>query len=144
MMQYNEKNLLYHHAIDFEDLEDVGFGELIPDPEYSEIAHKDAYSWLEREIGFYPLFLSVGTSIHDIRITGYDNPNISKIASRKIRSKKECRNKILFSFEHVDGVFIDLGCWDLPIVELSGDQHDHHKEYQLSEYWKKRILQKLL
>lgn len=49
-----------------------------------------AYFWLEKEIGFYPLFLAVGATVDDKRMTGYS----SQFADDVVRGKTE----ILFSY----------------------------------------------
>ena len=104
--------LLYHHC---RSLESVVFGKVKANPKYSDPDFKDAYLWLKGEVGFYPLFLSVGTTYDDILMTGYPN-QWRKIISTKIvgrrgngtyiqknvlRKKGEFPNDVLFSFEEL-------------------------------------------
>ena len=46
--------LFYHHSIS---LGGVRFGEVRPYRRYADPLFKDAYRWLEKEVGFYPFFL---------------------------------------------------------------------------------------
>ncbi len=114
--------LLYHHC---RSLESVVFGEVKSNPRYFDSYLKNAYLWLKDEVGFNPLFLSVGTTDEDIHMTGYQNQWAriigTKIVERRkngtyiqknILSKKgEFSNDVLFSFEDVDGVFMDYMNW---------------------------------
>ena len=107
--------LLYHHCID---LEKIIFGEIKGDIKHSEDDDfKKAYKWLEGEVGFYPLFLSVGATEEDMRMTGYQNQWRRLIVMSKerneYRKKGEFPNYVLFSFEEVEGVFMDFDNWNL-------------------------------
>jgi len=62
--------LQYHHC---RSLDSAVYGRVEASPEHADQDFKDAYSWLEKEVGFYPLFLAVGTTDEDIRMTGYQN-----------------------------------------------------------------------
>ena len=62
--------LLYHHCIP---LEHIVHGELRADPFHSDPEFKDAYAWLAKEVCFHPLFLAVGATEEDIRMTGYQD-----------------------------------------------------------------------
>lgn len=105
--------LQYSHC---RSLSSVVHGEIKANPKYAENDFKRAYSWLEKEVGFYPLFLAVGTAYEDLRMTGYlDNSE-----------------NVLFSFGEVRGVFMDFITWHL--VLNSG-----HNNYKITEYEKKLI-----
>ena len=60
----------YHHC---RSLDSVVYGTVEASSEHADEYLKDAYSWLEREVGFYPIFLAVGTTNEDIRMTCYQN-----------------------------------------------------------------------
>ncbi len=133
--------LLYHHCMD---LETVVYNEIVADPKYSssedeiDEGFKQAYFWLEKEIRFYPLFLAVGATEEDISMTGYQNQWAVNIGSepagkredgsditRKIyRKAGEFPNYVLFSFEHVDGVFTDYCEWNIPLNRIMSGASD--------------------
>lgn len=92
--------LLYHHN---RALDSVIYGTVRANPEYACEEFRDAYLWLEKEIGFYPTFLAVGKTENDINMTGYQDQ------WRKQNSPKD--NYVLFSFENVTGVFMDFDWW---------------------------------
>ncbi len=125
--------LLYHHC---RSLDSVVYGEVRANSEHSEPYFKDAYSWLERKVGFYPLFLAVGASEEDIRMTGYQNQwrRILSDSSdgKEYRERGEFPNDILVSFENVDGIFMDYGYWHLVL-------NAGYKNYQMSDYEKRLI-----
>ena len=64
------KSVLYHHCRPFES---VVFGTVLAEKEFFDPDLKGAYEWLEKEIGFYPIFLSVGTRERDLYMTGYQD-----------------------------------------------------------------------
>ncbi|MBI2151597.1 hypothetical protein HYU21_02615 [Candidatus Woesearchaeota archaeon] len=125
--------LQYHHC---RSLESVVYGKVEADIKYSDPDFKSAYSWLEKEVGFYPLFLAVGTDEEDIRMTGYQNQWRRLLSEgpdgKKYRELGESPNNVLFSFENVDGVFMDYDCWHLVL-------NAGHKNYQMTDYEKKLI-----
>jgi hypothetical protein len=98
---------------------------------------------VRKKVGFYPLFLAVGTTEEDIRMTGYQNQWAkvigSKIVGRRndgtyiqrniLRRKGEFPNDVLFSFEDVDGKFMDYMSWHL-VLNAS------YKNYQMTDYEK--------
>ncbi len=135
--------LYYHHC---RSLDSVVFGEINPNPKYFDPDLKNAYLWLRKEVGFYPLFLSVGTSEEDLYMTGYANQWAriigNKIVGRRIdgtyihknilRKRGEFPNDVLFSFEEVNGVFMDYMYWHFVFnIGL--------KNYHISNY-KKRLI----
>lgn len=125
--------LQYHHC---RSLDSVVYGNIAGSPEYAGEDFIDAYSWLEKEVGFYPTFLAVGSTEEDIRMTGYQN-QWGRIVSegfekKRYRKKGEFPNNVLFSFEDVEGVFMDYGDWHRA---LSAD----HKNHEMTAYEKRLI-----
>ncbi len=59
--------LTYHHC---RSLKSIVHGEVRASPEHAD-EFKDSYAWLEKQVGFYPIFLAVGTTEEDIRMAGY-------------------------------------------------------------------------
>ena len=130
--------MLYHHC---RSLDSIVFGDVKADSTHQDPDSKDAYSWLEKQIGFKPLFLSVGENEDDLRMTGYPD-NWRRVIKTKIvrrrkdgiyihknilRKKGEFPNEVLFSFEDIGGVFMDYDYW--PIVLNS-----EYKNYELTDY----------
>ena len=134
---------LYHHS---RPLKSVVYGKVEASPEHADEFLKDAYSWLEKEVSFYPLFLSVGRTDEDIRMTMYQRQWAkvigSDIVGRRndgtyiqrniLRKKGEFPNEVLFSFADVDGVFMDYVNWHLVL-------NSEHKDYQMTNYEKRLI-----
>lgn len=118
--------VLYYHCID---LKNVLYGEIKADPNYSAQEFQKAYSWLEKEIGFYPLFLAVGKSKEDIRTTGYQN-QFRKLLLKY--PKEETANYVLFSFKNIEGIFMDYEYWHLVL-------NAGYKNYQITDYEKRLI-----
>ncbi len=111
------KRLLYHYCMDFVD---VRFGVLVPDPNRSDPYHRAACEWLARQVGFWPLFTAVGHSLDTYWITGYDH-NWTRIMVRSrtgtvLRKAGESPNFVLFSFEELDGIFMDYNYWNLVVI----------------------------
>jgi len=123
--------LKYHNCID---LENTIYGELESNIKYSEPDYKKAYSWLEKQVGFYPLFLAVGETEEDMRMTGYQN-NWRRLIlmsrnGNEYRKKGEFPNLVLFSFEEVDGVFMDYDAWHFVL-------NAGYKNYNMTDYEKR-------
>lgn len=122
-------------------LDDVRYGEIIPDPNRVEDEldehFKGAYSWLEKQIGFHPLFLSVGETEEDIRMTGYQNQFRKILTESKdgktYRKKGEYPNFVLFSFDEVKGVFLDYMNWHIVL-------NSSHRDYKITDYEKRLVL----
>lgn len=116
--------LQYHHC---RNLNGVVYGEVRGHPGYYDQYFRDAYLWLENEVGFCPLFLAVGVANEDIRMTGYQNQwarLLSKGPDGNIyRKRGGFPNDVLFSFETIDGVFMDYDAWHLA---LNADYKQHH------------------
>lgn len=125
--------MLYHYCMN---LENIIFGEIKADLKYSAIEFKDAYLWLEKEIGFYPLFLAVGASEEDIRMTDYQNQwrrlLVENLNGNEYRKKGEFPNYVLFSFQNVEGIFMDYDKWHL-VLNAS------YKNYKMTDCEKRLI-----
>ncbi|MBI5391674.1 hypothetical protein HZB00_01600 [Candidatus Woesearchaeota archaeon] len=118
--------LRYHHVMN---LEDVFYGRIKPDPERSDKDFRQAYRWLEKEVGFYPLFLAVGAREENMRMTGYQNQWMQgKQGETKL-------NTVLFSFEEIEGVFTDYDIWHLVLGAGA-------KEYKMPEQDKQMLFKK--
>jgi hypothetical protein len=91
--------LFYHHKMS---IDHVVFGEARNSPEYADPGFREAYLWLEKKVGFYPSFTAVGSSDDKIFPTGYcaqfEDPDLFNFA--------------LFSFNSLEGIFIDMCVWD--------------------------------
>jgi len=120
--------LLYHHC---RSLNSVIYGEIRASPKHGDEYFKDAYLWLKKEVGFYPIFLAVGTSDEDIQMTGYQGQWRKLLSTgpneEKYRKKGEFPNDVLFSFENIKGVFMDYEYWHL-VLNAS------HRNYHLTNY----------
>lgn len=80
--------------------------------------------------------LTVGATEEDIRMTGYQN-QWRRILSdgpngKEHRKKGDFPNDVLFSFENIDGVFMDYDKWHLAL-------NAGYKNYQMTCYEKKAI-----
>lgn len=124
--------LQYHHC---RSLDNVVYGEIKAYPEYSDPDFKGAYFWLKKEVEFYPLFLAVGISDQNIRITGYqgqwkrlllEGPN-----GNEYRKKGEFPNDVLFSFREVEGIFMDYFAWHFVL--------NAYPKYEITDYEKRQI-----
>ena len=120
----NKKNLLfYHHA---RPLEHSPYA-VVKQVRDLDIGFEGAYLWLEKEVGFYPLFLAVGATEEDRKMTGYQNQWRKILGGRKgfreYRKKGEIDNQVLFSFTDIqDGIFMDYGYWDY----VRNGEHDNY------------------
>jgi len=98
-------------------------GTIVPDRRLSDPDFLPAYEWVEERLGFFPLFLAVGTLEDVIWMTGYqDNWRVvtgSEPAGggyrRICRKKGEFPNLALLSFESVEGVFMDYDYWHIAL-----------------------------
>jgi len=110
----------YHHCMP---VAQVKYGTILAEPAFSYPGFMPAYEWLEDELGFFPLFCAVGVSAAVIRMTGYaDNWRVLAGGEfvfgtyRKIyRRKGEFPNLALFSFNRVEGVFMDFMSWHIAL-----------------------------
>lgn len=62
--------LRYHHS---RNLNGVVYGDVEADPRYTDPLFRGAYAWLAGRIGFSPLFLAVGSTKADFKMTTYDD-----------------------------------------------------------------------
>lgn len=92
-----------------------------------------AYEWMEKEVGFYPFWVSV----NDIKMTGYQNQwrkCISKsynyLHFNEYRLKGEFPNYVLFGWRDMNGVFSCYNSWHIVLC---------HENYQISMPDKRRI-----
>jgi hypothetical protein len=99
-------------------------GTVRADPAYSADSFLlPAYEWLEAQIGFFPHFISVGTTEEALYRTGYqDNwrrfmgSEYRQGAVQKIyRKKGEHPDHVLLSFDDLEGVFMDFMRWHIAI-----------------------------
>ena len=99
------------------------FGVLQPDRRLSDPDFLPAYEWLEKEIGYYPLFFAVGETESAITMTGYEDnwrvwtggEHIDGIYRKIYRHKGEFPNLALFSFAQIDGIFMDFQSWHIAL-----------------------------
>jgi len=119
-----DTGLMYHHS---RELKSIVYGELSADSRYYDPFFKDAYVWLEKEVGFSPLFLAVGQTIEDIRMTGYQDNWRRKVSTNEYRRAGNSPNHVLFSFDALDGVFMDYSYWHIVL-------NANHKNYRVSNY----------
>lgn len=111
---------LFHHCIP---LSQVRFGTIRADPSWSDAWFLPAYEWLADQIGFFPHFISVGRDWHALYRTGYqDNWKVWTSGEfidgkyrKHYRTKGEFPNKVLLSFEDLEGIFMDHTTWHIAI-----------------------------
>ena len=121
--------LLYHHA---RPLDHSPCGS-VKQERGLDADFEGAYRWIEHHLGFYPLFLAVGATEDDMRMTGYQNQWRKKLGDREYRRKGEIDNYVLFSFSDVpNSIFTDFHYWH---IVLNGG----HSNYQISNWAKKLI-----
>lgn len=140
--------LIYHHCMS---LEDVIFGEIKANPLKSDQYFRGAYLWLQKEVGYFPLFVAVGTTYEAIRMTGYPEQWRKIVGSEVIGRRKNGTfiqryilrdnfpNYVLFSFEKLDGIFMDYDYWHLVLNAENRDYQitDHEKRLIFKPSWSK-------
>jgi len=69
-----------------------------------------AYAWLERRLGFWPLFLAVGGSDADRRMTGYQDQWRKPLPGEQTQP-----SRVLFSWAHAPpgAVLMDFDAWHI-------------------------------
>lgn len=96
---------MYYHSIP---LKNIRYGWLTAHPRYSDKSFQNAYLWLERYIGYYPLFLAVGNdATTPYEMTGFNANFKTRITGygKKQQKPVNCRNPdplpnmVLFRFE---------------------------------------------
>ena len=124
----------YHHAIGLDHLGRID-GVLVPDPALSDPDFLPAYRWAEREVGFFPLFLSVGTTADDMRMTGYQNNWQPPDRLGTHDPDPADRRLVLFSFDSVAGVFSDYSAWHIVL-------NSSHCDYRVGRRYTSWILRR--
>jgi hypothetical protein len=130
--------LIYHHAVDLAFVpgpvelrstpgselcpgwhETAGEGEYPPDALWFE----PAYAWLAERAGFWPLFLAVGESDDDLRLTGYQD--------QWRRALAPSPERVLFSYADLPDplVFSDHSLWH---IVLSWAMNAGHPDPRMS------------
>jgi hypothetical protein len=113
-------DLFYHHCIP---VEQVIYGTIRPDRNFSYPDFLSSYEWVERETGFFPVFYAVGPCDRGILMTGYsDNWMVwtggdfeQGVYKKKYRKRGEFPNLAVFSFDQIDGVFMDYMSWHIAL-----------------------------
>ncbi len=108
---------LYHHCLPAAAAYPIT---IRPDPNRSDSFFLPAYEWVRQIVGFYPLFLAVG---NNIRMTGYqDNWKIRVGGNfvdgnyqKNYRKSGGFPNLAVFSFDTLDGVFMDYDSWHIAL-----------------------------
>ncbi len=97
-----------------------------------------AYKWLEQELGFYPLFLAVGSTEDDIRMTGYQNQWRRLLAGTdkdtKNQQSRNVENMVLFSYKDLpspNAVFTDYQYWHIVL----NSQHNGYQVTKREKSW---------
>lgn len=132
--EYDWSGLRYHHN---RPAEFSSFGIVKSKPgiinEESEQFY-EAYLWLEKEVGFYPLFLAVGDTQQDIYMTGYQDSwrKLITLNPSSYRIKGEFPNYVLFSFKDLpySPIYIDYDYWHIVL---------NSKDYKITSYEKRLI-----
>lgn len=104
-------------------LSQVTWGTVRADPAYSDPFFLPAYEWLEEQIGFFPHFISVGNDKSALCRTGYQDQwrvwnggdFVKGKFQKNYRKKGQFPNEVLFSFDHLKGVFMDFMSWHIAI-----------------------------
>lgn len=133
--------LRFHHARSLANVRHgtvapVRLTELIPRPdcsggcEWSDAWHEAlvmeaTYKWLAGLSGFWPLFLAVGETDEDRRMTAYQ---LQFSRSPKSGPRGPIRERVMFSYHHPPPgtVYLDYMNWHIPLnslIEQHGDPH---------------------
>jgi hypothetical protein len=119
-----EKIYLFHAM----PLAQVKRGKLVSDRKFSDVEFLPSYLWLEKELGFYPLFLAIGTE-EAAYVTGYQNQwrrflghdiQPGGKSTKVYRKAGEFPNFVLFAFP-LDAVevrrYTDYQWWNIVLTE---------------------------
>lgn len=118
-LDHDWSDFFFHHARPIEYSFPGEVHQSIPREENGEIdeSYHTAFSWMETQVGFYPLFLAVGNEQQALSMTGY-----------QLQWKKsyQSNNSILFSFKEKpsNGVFNDWMYWSNVILNSFIPDHD--------------------
>ncbi len=114
----------FYHVIEFAA---VSRSVLQPQLEFSDSDWIPAYQWLEKEIGFYPLFLAVGDG-DAAYVTGYQNQWRVHIGGNMVdgkyvpkkRKAGEFPNFVLLAFPQsaLQGCFTDYPWWNIVLTDV--------------------------
>ena len=114
----------FYHVID---LSAVSRSVLRPQVEFSDSEWVPAYQWLEKETGFYPLFLAVGDESATY-VTGYQNQWRVNLGGTMVdgnyvstrRKAGEFPSFVLFAFRQSDlqGCFTDYQWWNIVLTDV--------------------------
>lgn len=126
------KPLTYHHSRPLETVIFDVVRQKRAEGDNDQSQHdRESFEWLEKQIGFYPLFMSVGRTHIDLKMTAYwyqfrNNPNY--------RFEEDRRNAVLFSFrdQPPGGVYTDYPNWDA--MYLMNPPHEHRDQDKLRRY----------
>lgn len=126
--------LLYHHC---RASGNISHGEIRPNPRSPAPGFKKAYLWLQNQVGFYPLFVAVGATENDLRLTGYQDNWWNKSHRYTYRSNRKFTNGVLFSFAEVRGIFMDFLEWHISINDANGNREvsDYDKRLIFKPSW---------
>ncbi|MBK7747820.1 MAG: hypothetical protein IPP57_08705 [Candidatus Obscuribacter sp.] len=129
-------------------LSQVTFDRMVADPKYSDSDYLPAYRWAETRLGFFPLFLAVGTD-ESIGMTGYSNQwrrflgnerDASGALNKVYRKRGEYPSNVLFVFDSEDiaeAVFTDYMAWHLVLNETmnGGTVSERYASMVLKRSW---------
>jgi hypothetical protein len=131
----------------------VKFDKIFPDKKRSLAIDEDprtsfipAYEWMQREVGFWPFWVAVGSDLDAIRMTGYDNQWRVRMSYcytdpslNEYRKKGEFPNQVLFSWKDLDGVFSCYSAWHLVLCndEEKNPIKPHEKRMIFKYSWNK-------
>lgn len=122
MNEYDWSGLRFHHS---RALQHCRFGTVEQDPSTDAELDEKVYSWVEKVVNFYPIFMAIGETEVDLRMTSYQY-------QWNRRYPLEYRNQVLFSYTDIKGgIYTDYNCWQ-SVYNLLND-------YPVSEYEKKLI-----
>jgi len=122
-----QKTYVYHSM----PLEQVVHGTIVADRRYSDPEWLEAYQWLEKEVGFFPIFLSIGDRDSDaVYMTGYQNQwrvyiggdfDADKKYRKIYRKAGEFPNQVLFAIP-LESVpvrsFNDYQWWNIVLTDV--------------------------
>jgi hypothetical protein len=147
--------LLFHHCTN---LSTLRYDTIVPSEQHTskkeeingwddeDLAGWDvrANNWLKNEVGFYPLFMAVGSTLDDLYATGYsDNWRVTLSSWFDKKKNKQCYtsrkkgefpNQVLFSFKNIDCVFMDCDWWI-----VTGYNNSFDDRFETTEQDKRRI-----
>jgi len=137
---------LFHHCMP---LSQVSYNTIPANPAYStESFLLPAYEWLAEQIGFFPHFVSVGMNRDALYRTGYqDNWRVRAGGEffnaqyrKTYRKRGEFPNNALFSFDNLEGIFMDFDYWHIAINEITngGNVSKREMNWILKPTWTRK------